>query len=289
MIGLGLLLTMVACDRSPDPIRAALVPDPSADTQVRVLTSVDRGAHWALHAAPVAHGVSSLHACTYDDTVWVPAVLDVREIAWIESAFPVPFVDVLRSTDLVHWTADRIRIRADTTGGVDPACVVGPEGLEMWFAEVSGREGDPAQGARPSKIWRTHWKDDHFADGVVVHEGPGLVDPAPTYVGGKLRLFLNKDGARIVEAVGDTLLPTWDGVTVPQVAELGGSRWLLAQQPRGPGMLPIAAELTAGGRAASFPLQIDGALSSCESPSLTTLGATWVLLCVEVARRGPPR
>lgn len=289
MIGLWSLLALVACDRSPDAIRAALGPDPTSHSQVRLLTSVDQGATWALRPNSLAHGVSSLHACTHEGTVWVPAVLDVRDIPWIESAFPVPFVDVLRSTDLEHWTADRIRIRGDTTGGVDPACVVGPEGLEMWFAEVSGSSGDPAQGNRASKIWRTRWAGDHFGDGEVVVSGTGLVDPAPLYVDGKLRLFLNQDGARIVESVADRLVPTWAGVTVPQAVDLGGTRWLLAQQMRGSGMLPVASDLSSGSPGTPFPVRIDGQLQSCESPSMTTLGGTWLLFCVDVSHHGPPR
>jgi hypothetical protein len=288
MTGLLSLLALAACDRSPAPIRAALVPNPSAHSQVRLLTSVDRGATWTLRPASLAHGVSSLHACTYEDTVWVPCVLDVRDIPWIESAFPVPFVDVLRSTDLVTWTADRIRIRADTTGGVDPACVVGPQGLEMWFAEVAGTTGDPAQGNRDAKIWRTRWSGDAFGEGEVVVSGTGLVDPSPLYVDGALRLFLNQDGARIVESVAGRLVSTWAGVTVPAAVDLGGTRWLLAQEFRGGGMLPVASELSPSGRGAPFPVRIDGQLQSCESPSMTTLGDTWLLFCVDVSHHGPP-
>lgn len=281
-------VALLGCERSAAPIRAALGPDPAAGTQVRVLTSTDRGAHWQLAPTPIAHGVSSLHACTFEGTVWVPALLDVRDIPLLESAFPVPFVDVFRSTDLVHWTADRLRIRADTTGGVDPACVVGPDGLEMWFAEVSGKEGDPALGGRPSQVWRTRWTGEHFGDGEVVHAGVGLVDPSPTYVDGALRLFLNQDGSRIVQATDGALATVWDRVTVPQVAELGDRRWLLGQAPRGPGMLPVAREITGAGLGAPFPIAMDAELRSCESPSMTTLGDTWVLFCVDT-QRGPPR
>lgn len=292
-----------ACGRSPDPIRAALGPTPAADpnaeaqtghflsgTELRMLTSTDEGAHWSLSPDVIAHGVSSLHACTYEDTVWVPCLLDVREISWMESAFPVPFVDVLRSRDLVHWTADRIRVRADTKGAIDPACVVGPEGLEMWFAEMVGSDGDPAQGDKPANIWRSAWREDQFDDAEVAHQGQGLVDPAPTYADGALRLFLNQDGNRIVELLEGRLISAWGQATVPQVAELGDRRWLLAQEPRGQGMLPVARALgqagTPGGALGpSFPIEIDGLLRSCESPSMTTLDGKWLLFCVDASAR----
>lgn len=282
----GLLaLLFVGCAPDATPIQAALGPDPGGGAEVRVFTSTDRGARWALQPGRIAHRLSSLHACTFEGVVWAPSLLEVDHISWFEEAFPSPFVDVLRSTDLNEWTAARIAIDADVRSVIDPACVVGPRGLELWFADVRGSATDPAQGARTSTIWRTHWDGERFGEGDVVYEGPGLVDPAPIYVDGGARLFLNQDGARIVEVVDGALVRVWDGVTVPQAVELGGARWLVAQQPRGPGMFPVVRDLARATDGASTPLPIDGQLRACESPSLTTLGDTWVLLCVDA----PPR
>ncbi len=281
----GLALLLTACAPDAAPLDAALGPDPAGGAEVRLLTSTDRGARWTLQANVIAHQLSSLHACTFEGVVWVPALLEVDHISWLESAFPSPFVDVLRSDDLVHWTASRVAIDADVRSVIDPACVVGPEGLELWFADVQGSATDPAQGARVSRIWRTHWNGERFIDGDVLYTGPGLVDPAPVYIDGALRLFLNQDGARIVEVVGGTLTRAWDGVTVPQAVDLGGVRRLVAQQPRGPGMFPVFRDLSRAADGASTPITIDGQLRGCESPSLTTLGETWVLLCVDA----PPR
>jgi hypothetical protein len=285
---LGAIVLLSGCARESAPIRAALGPDAASETELRLLLSVDKGSTWVLQPQVVAHGVSSLHACTYEGTVWVPAILDVRDIPWYETAFPSPFVDVFRSDDLVTWRADRVPIQSSRIGGIDPACVVGPAGLEMWFAEPAGRDGDPAQGGRRSQIWRTHWNGTTFGAGEVVYTGLGLVDPAPSYLAGELRLFLNADGDHIVEVAGGTLTRVWEHVTVPQVAELGDRRLLLAQRPSGPGMQPTARVLEGTKLGAEVQIPIQNALRSCESPSLTALGSTWALFCVDASQRPVP-
>lgn len=269
---------LVGCGRSAEPLRAALGPG-DGPTTVWALTSQD-GVQWSRGATAVAHRLSSLHACTVEGEVWVPALLQVESIPPWESAFPWAFVDVLRSRDLVHWTADRLPISGDTTGGVDPACVVGPDGLEMWFAELEGTTGDPAQGDRPSKIWRSRWNGSGFDRAEVMVRGTALIDPAPAYVDGELRIFLNQAGQRIVEARGDTLTVVWERATVPVVYQAGGRSWLLAQYGHDLAT-PRIRSIEPGGLGAERSLDLRGAVRNCESPSITAYGSGLVLMCVE--------
>ena len=288
LLGVAVLLG-AGCERDDTALQASLGAAASSTLNLRLLRSRDQGASWRLDEAVLAHGVSSLHACTVEGRVWVPALLDTRSIPWWETAFPIPFLDSFQSSDLTTWTAHRSPLRGDTTGGVDPACVVGPRGLEMWFAEVLGSFEDPAKGDHVSQIWRSRWLGDRFGEAEIVTTGTGLIDPAPIYIDGALRLFLNKDGDHIVELVGDTLVDRWMRVTVPAAVDLGDRRWLLGQAPRGPGMMPVAREILADGLGDPFPLAIDAELHSCESPSMTTLGPEWLLFCVQTNIPGQPQ
>lgn len=278
---LAVLALIGACRRDDAPLRATLGADPTSSLRVRLLRSADRGATWSIDMAPLAHGVSSLHACTFEGEVWVPGLVDRRTIPWWETAFPLPFVDSFRSFDLATWGAHRIPLEGDTTGGVDPACVVGPKGLEMWFAETEGIDNDPAQGNLVAKIWRSHWIGGRWGNSEVVYSGRGLVDPAPIYIDGALRLFLNHNGHHIVELVNGQIVDRWENATVPHAVDLGDRRWLVAQAPRNGAMLPFAREILPESLGPPFPINIDSLLRTCESPSMTTLGPTWLLFCVQ--------
>lgn len=284
-----LAVTLGACQRSSTVLRDSLGDAPDARFRVRLLRSTDAGASWTLDPTVIAHDVTSLHACTYQGEVWIPALRFVTEIPWWESALPSPFVDVLRSRDGVTWRAERVPVNVEgTTGGVDPACVVAPDGtLEMWFAELEGR-GDPAHGNRPARIWRTRWNGvDAFIDGEVVTRGPSLIDPSPLYTpDGHLRLFLNQAGARIVEAEGDALTTRWEGVTVPHTTRIDTSALLLAQRADQPQRVQVRA-VDGAGIGAPTTWDLPG-VRSCESPSLTTLDATWLLFCVDRPPGPPP-
>lgn len=278
-----LAVTLGACQRSSTVIRASLGDAPDARFRVRLLRSTDVGASWTLDPAVIAHDVTSLHACTYQDEIWMTGLRFVTEIPWWESAFPAPFVDVFRSPDGTTWRADRIPLELDTHRAIDPACVVGPEGLEMWVADLEGL-GDPAEGSRDARIWRTRWNgSDTFDRGEVVFHGTSVVDPSPVYgPDGALRLFLNERAARIVEARGDQLLSRWEGVTVPGAATTPNGMLLLAQRADQPRSVLVRSIEPSGGLGPVQTWDLPG-VHSCESPSLTTLGDIWWLFCVDRA------
>lgn len=250
--------------------------------QVRSFRSTDRGRTWTLDPGVIAHDFTSLHACTFEGMVWLSGLRFVTEIPESESENPTPFVDVYRSRDGKTWTGDRIPLNIDDTiGGVDPACVVGPDGLEMWFAEPEGRTGDPALGKRAIRIWRSHWNGrDAFYQGEVVMNGEGLVDPAPYYSDdGHLRLFLTEDGRNIVEAAEGIVLRRLRDITVPHVVESGSGSFLLGYRTVQPQRVyHRALEDERDEWAESWDLE---GVRSCESPSLAILGETWLLFCVE--------
>ena len=249
--------------------------------RVRYFRSTDQGATWTLDPAIVAHNFTSLHACYFEGTVWLSGLTFVTEIPESESANPSPFVDVFRSRDGKTWTGDRIPLDFDVVGTIDPACVAGPGGLEMWFAEMEGSSGDPAHGGRVSKIWRSHWNGkDAFHRGKIIVQGEGLVDPAPFYTtDGRMRLFLNKDGQNIVEAVDGRLVSRWKNITVPDALDPGTGPLLLAFRPGEPRQVYHRAF----DEERFYPIDswnLDG-VRSCESPTLTTMGDIWLLFCVE--------
>lgn len=284
-----LALLAAGCQLGRDPLGGVIGDAPDARMRVRLFRSSDAGVTWTLDPQVVATDLTSLHACTYQGELWVPALRFVTGIPWWESAFPSPFVDVLRSPDGVTWRAERIPLDVEgTVGGVDPACVVGPDGaLEMWFSEPEGR-GDPALGGRPSRIWRTRWNGtDAFEDGEVVTRGTSLIDPSPYYgADGRLRLFLNEAGVRIVEAQGDALVTRWEGVTVPHATPTQGGGLLLAQRSDQPRTVQRR-DIHPGGLDPPATWELSG-VHCCESPSMTTQGDIWLLFCVDRPPGPPP-
>ncbi len=275
------------CQRGSGAIHEALGDAPDARFRVRLLRSSDAGATWTLDPRVLAHDVTSLHACTYQGEVWVSGLRFVTEIPWWESAFPAPFVDVFRSSDGAAWRAERIPLKLDAHRAIDPACAVGPEGLEMWVADLEG-VGDPAQGSRDARIWRTRWNgSDAFEGGEVAFHGTSVVDPSPVYgPDGTLRLYLNERGARIVEARGDRLESRWEGVTVPDAVATPSGLLVLAQRADQPQRV-LVRSLEGGALGPVRTWDLTG-LRTCESPSLTTLGDTWLLFCVDRPVGTPP-
>ncbi len=276
-----LLYSALGCHGSLDGLLEAKAP-----FLVHGYQSPD-GHSWTRTGPAIAGGFSSLGAVVSDDEVLITG-LPATPPTWWEERFPSLFVATLVSPDGLSWATRRLSVEAPGTALIDPQLVMGPDGLELWFVQAEGT-GDPGQGQRETRLVRTRQLRPHAAEygkAELWYTGRGLVDVAPVWLNGELRVYATRGHSEIVEIAEvngqKTERVIVGGVTVPFPLAHAGGVWLWGQAPVDGGMRPVRLN-SADGRTWSAPeaLVRDPTVTSCASPVVVPWRAAWRLWCVE--------
>lgn len=273
-------LLLAGCDPIGAQMAEALAPAADHPLQTWAWRQGPDGA-WTRDPAPLAHGLSSLHAAVHDGLLRVTGLVALRPPGFWEERFPRLRAGTLTSGDGRAWTAGSWPVDAPGVSLIDPAVVVGPEGLELWFVQVDGL-GDPAQGRRPTRIVRTRWTGRGFGGASVWAEGRGLVDPSPVWADGRWTVYATQDHAAVVEVGPDgATRPVLPGATVP----FATADTLYAQAMVDGRMRAVVSRRGPDG-AWSPPAVLfrDDRQRTCASPVVATVADAPLLLCVDERR-----